>query len=344
MNKGVNHIDYDRIAKYLSEEMELAERQELEHWIKSSDKNKKIFNQCKKVFSIEMEVGDSKSHDFDPKNAWKKVSARIDLTESEIHQITPEISEESGSKKFNIRILYRIAAVLVIGLAATFYFLQKSDEMVTIASNLNIKEVLLPDSSMVTLSQNSSIVYNTGFGKDNREISLHGTAYFDIKRDKNLVFTISTESGIIEVLGTAFLVEETDQTLVVTVERGRVRLSKKDGGPDASVILKRNEKAILTRVNNEIEKSEVASLNNLYWANKKLIYRQVPLASVLNDVGDIFGKIMKYDSAVIGNCKISGIFKDETFESMIENISLAMDFEYQVKGDTVEITSDGCQD
>ncbi len=344
MNKGENHIDYDRIAKYLSEEMDLQERQELEGWIKSSDENKKVFDQCKKMFALEMKVEVRQSHEFDVKNAWKKVSARIDLTEPEIHNIAPEISGNSGREKFNIRILYRIAAVLVLGLAATFYFLQKSDEVVTIASNLTIKEVLLPDSSMVTLNRNSSIVYNTAFGKDNRNISLHGTVYFDVKHIQDLVFTISTESGIIEVLGTAFLIEETDQALVVTVERGQVRLSKKGGGPDASVTLKRNERAVLKRAENEIEKTELTSLNSLYWANKKLIYKQVPLASVLKEVGDIFRKTMKYDSLVIADCKISGIFKDETFESVIENISLSMDFEYQIKGDTVEIISDGCQD
>ncbi len=343
MNKGVNHIDYNRIAKYLSEEMELQERQELERWIKSSDANMKVFDQCKKVFSFEMEVGARQSHEFDTKTAWKKVSARIDLTGPVIHNIIPELSKESSREKFNIRVLYRIAAVVIIGLATTFYFLQKSDDMVTIASNLNIKEVLLPDSSMVTLNQNSSIVYNMAFGNDNREISLRGTAYFDVKYNEDLVFTISTESGIIEVLGTAFLIEETDQNLVVTVERGQVRLSKKDGGPQASVVLKRNEKAILFRTSNEIEKSEVASLNNLYWANKKLIYKQVPLASVLNDMGGIFGKTIKFDSLIIEDCKISAVFNDETFENMINNISLSMDFRYQIRGDTVEVFSDGCQ-
>ncbi len=344
MNNGVNHIDYEKIAKFLSGEMAPQEQKEMEHWINSTDENKKVFDQCKKVFSIELEGSSGQLREFNAKIAWEKVSARIDQTGAEIHNIVPEIPEESSKEKFNIRVLYRIAAAVIIGLATTFYFLQRSDEIVIHASNQNIKEVILPDSSEVILNQYSSIVYNSAFGKNNREISLHGTAYFDVNRKEDLVFTISTESGIIEVLGTAFLIEETDQILVVTVERGEVKLSHKDGRESASVILKRNEKAILDRSNKIIEKLEVESLNNLYWANKKLIYTQVPLASVLDDVGDIFGKTMKYDSMIIGDCKISGIFKDETFESIIENISLSMEFEYQIIGDTVEITSDGCQD
>jgi len=343
MNKGENHIDYDPIAKYLSGEMELEERQELERWIKYSDENRKVFDQCKKVFSIEMEVSAGLLHEFDTKIAWKKVRDRIDLTGSDQHKISPDFSEVVTKEKFNIRVLYRIAAIVVIGLAVAFYFLQRSGDIVTFASNQNIKELILPDSSTVTLKEFSSIVYNSRFGKDNRKISLQGTAYFDVKRNEDLVFIISTEFGIIEVLGTAFLIEETDQTLVVTVERGQVRLSKKDGGPGASVVLKRNERAVLMRANNEIEISEVTSLNNLYWANKKLIYKQVPLASVLNDVGDIFGKTMIFDSLIIENCTISAVFNDETFENMIRNISLSMDFQYQVRGDTVLVFSDGCQ-
>jgi len=344
MNNRGNDIDYEKIAKYLSDEMAPQEQKEMEYWINSTDENKKVFDQCKKVFSMELEDSSGKLLEFDAKIAWKKVSARMDQTDTEIHNIVPEISEESSKEKFSIRVLYRIAAAVIIGLATTFYFLQRSDEIVTHTSNQNIKEVILPDSSEVILNHYSSIVYNTAFGKNNREISLHGTAYFDVKRKEDLVFLISTESGIIEVLGTAFLIEETDQTLVVIVERGQVKVNKKDGGPDASVILKRNEKAILRRTQDEIEKSEIASLNNLYWANKKLIYRQVHLASVLNEVGSIFGKIMIYDSLEISNCKISAVFKDETFDSMIENISLSMEFEFEIRGDTVEITSDGCQD
>jgi ferric-dicitrate binding protein FerR (iron transport regulator) len=80
----------------------------------------------------------------------------------------------------------------------------------------------------------------------------------------------------------------------------------------------------------------------LYWANKRLAYRQTPLADVLDEIGVIFDKEIVYDRESIDSCKITGLFRDQNFEEIIENIALSFPINYTMTGDRVEITSNGC--
>jgi len=342
MHKKEEHIDYELIARYLSGELVDRELEEMDQWAGSSNENKLIIEECKKVFSTSFKEDvpeRSKSvPSFNSKTAWENIAGRIGSTE------TPDIPviqlEESRSAPLSRAFWIRIAAVMVLGLGAVFYFVQRPSGTTTVTSNEFIREILLPDSSEVILNVKSSISFKKGFSIDHRDLILKGTAYFDVNRDESLTFSINAGRGIIEVLGTAFMIKETTDTLTVTVERGHVRLTSL-ADEQGEVELARNERAILT-TSGSIEKTVVESLNNLFWANKKLIYKQESLKTVFAEMSQIFNKNIKYDGVAISNCRISAVFNDESFESMMDHMALALDFEYTTSGNVVIVTSNGC--
>ncbi len=338
MNKQEAHIDYELIARYLSDELESSDRDSIDQWANSSEANRAIMEECKKIYSTSFEGSVQKSvPSFDTGNAWNKVSSRIGFEKEEtpVIKMEPQLQEETPlSRMFWIR----IAAVMVLGFAAVFYF-SRPDPLTTIATTDSIRDILLPDSSKVTLNINSSLAFDKDFGKTHRKLTIEGSVYFDVKPDESLLFSINTKTGIISVLGTAFLVEETSDALVVTVERGRVQLQSSTD-KNVEVILERNERAVLT--SNSVEKTEVESLNNLYWANKKLIYKQESLSNVLQEMGRIFEKSIQFNSNAISDCRISARFNDESFESMMDHMALSLGFNYTTSGDVVTVTSNGC--
>ena len=109
------------------------------------------------------------------------------------------------------------------------------------------------------------------------------------------------------------------------------------------VILNPNEKGLLTS-SATINQSAVTSLNNLYWANKKLTYRREQLSSVFSDLEMIFDKQIQFIPVDIENCRITAVFKDEPFENIMANLALSLDFEYTINGKVVTVTSDGCKE
>ena len=73
--------------------------------------------------------------------------------------------------------------------------------------NKRMFRMRLPDGSFVHLNAVSSISYPKEFDQHQREIEIHGEAYFDIKRDEKRPFNIKVKDYAVQVLGTAFDIE-----------------------------------------------------------------------------------------------------------------------------------------
>ena len=68
-------------------------------------------------------------------------------------------------------------------------------------------KIQLPDGSTVWLNAGSKLTYTKDFGKEIREVTLIGEAFFDVTKMKEKPFIIHTSSINIKVLGTAFNVK-----------------------------------------------------------------------------------------------------------------------------------------
>ncbi|MDN5202424.1 FecR family protein [Fulvivirgaceae bacterium BMA10] len=351
MSNEDKHIDYDRLTAYITGEGTSEERQFIKNWIEASEENRHVFEQCRKIleldFTIETEgIEDIAPADnrFDTDKAWNNVAQKIIKPEKEA-KIVDLPSQQDKHKKKQFAWIPVAASVLIIStLALTFFLLRdQNNQPIRIASNEGIYEYYLPDSSKVVLQEASEIVYNKAFDNKHRTLSLKGKAYFDVIRNEKIPFIINTQHGKVSVLGTSFLVEENDNNIIVEVEKGKVSLSSLSETSEATIILERNEKGVLDISNNTVHKTQLSSLNHLYWANKKLTYSQTPLQTALDELSVIFKKEIVYDPGAIANCRISAVFKDQHFEDILNSISISLQFDYTVKDNKVEISSHGCQ-
>ena len=89
-----------------------------------------------------------------------------------------------------------LAASVVILLAVSSVIFNQPTE-IEIYSENEVKEITLPDQSILTLNKNSKIVYDSDFGKEHRDIQLSGSAYFDVERNEALPFTRQIQIGLV---------------------------------------------------------------------------------------------------------------------------------------------------
>jgi transmembrane sensor len=84
----------------------------------------------------------------------------------------------------------------------------------------------LPDGSQLTLAGGSTLRISADFGKNSREISLDGEAFFDVVHDTNRPFRVHIKDAIVEDVGTSFDVRSYsgDPTVIVAVKEGAVTL------------------------------------------------------------------------------------------------------------------------
>ena len=162
------------------------------------------------------------------------------LYDNLMQQVDFHKEERSGRRKLMIR-RWSIAAsiIFIAGLALyRFYPAEQGpgkelaavdqpvkDPVVIISNSSNSKQsYYLTDSSRVIISPNSSISYDSSFSNKRREIALQGTAFFDVKKNRNLPFSVSANGVKVIALGTSFTVRSlaADSLLNVELHEGRV--------------------------------------------------------------------------------------------------------------------------
>ena len=154
-----------------------------------------------------------------------------------------------------------------------------------------IRDVTLPDGSVVTLGAKSRIDYR--FEDDLRMVVLkEGEAFFDVAHDKSRPFYVQVGDRLVRVVGTRFDVRQSSDSVVVSVVEGVVEVIKGDN-PEATEKERANiRKDVLTagdkvtatigREHRQIE--EVDPAKAAAWRNGWLIYENVRLEDIIADV------------------------------------------------------------
>lgn len=297
-----------RIAKYLADEMGKAEREQFEQELLSDDQL--IDDLQKAIASWEISaIHNNSEKRFDTDAAWDKVSAQLTIE----RQLNPEKTRFSFLK---------IAATIVLIATAGFLALRYSDvastddDPVLIASSSKVEEIELPDGSVVRLNANSSISYDESFGDDNRNVALIGGANFDVQRNENLPFVITTANSEVEVLGTSFEVRAyEDESVEVNVTSGKVgfRSTKAKGEP---AVLEAGDRAVLSADGTEMQKAKVKNMNYAAWWTGELEFDNMKLGDIAKDLEKTYWVNIEVSKAV-ADCKATLYVKNQTIDGAL---------------------------
>lgn len=264
--------------------------------------------------------------------AWQKVMQKAQQSGEQTKVV--KLSPISGYLK------YAAAAILLISvLLGSWRIWFQEPEIITVASGLQVKEVLLPDGSKVWLNKNSSISFPETFTKERREVSFSGEGYFEVERNPEKVFYISGNASEIQVLGTSFNFRsfpgEADDA--VSVLTGKVRLTQK--ATDNEVVLTAGNYASLS--GNDIQKQQGSDPNLLAWKSRKLTFSNSSLKKVGEQLQKFFGKKISISERV-EDCRFTGVFEDPELGQILEIINVTMNTELTVSDTVVHITGEGC--
>lgn len=200
-------------------------------------------------------------------------------------------SEQKISVVFPLRrYLYRVAAVLLVLISiGTFYIWNKTTpEWVVIATHSGqVKEVYLPDNSIVSLAGNSQIRYDRRkYGKEQRTIEMKGKAFFRVHQDEASPFSVQTQYTETVVLGTSFQIEEKNLKTEIYVSTGKVQFIA--GKEMKALVLTKGMSALYVEKTDELSSSVTENINYLSWKTKQLCFKNTPLIQVINDLSNYY--------------------------------------------------------
>jgi len=235
------------------------------------------------------------------------------------------------------------AVLLIVGSLAVWDLLPfhaNDDEYITYhASFGEVREISLPDGSVISLNANSEISwYSDWKSLKQRTVLLKGEAFFDIQSlPGRIPFIVKTGDVTLEVVGTSFNVNHRTETVDIYLDEGSLNVHF-DGGETNTIALVPGD---LLQVNPEKKEVDLAPNHTLIqaaaWKKGVLNFRDLTLAEVLVKLTHIYGKqFISADSSLLQKELYLGVPYSD-WETVRQALELSLDIRFVEKESYVEL-------
>lgn len=292
------------IVRYLRNELNQQEVDELMNWVNSSSVNRKVFEDFSAVWEVSAKGSVACSIDVDCD--WQKFKTRVF-----------ETKDRSINSSYNW--LGIAASFVFIVLAVSIYLLVNnfSSNNSTYASGNQVKTIVLPDSTTLILNSNSEIQFSTDYLSE-RVVTLKGEAFFNVLKRSESDFKVVASNGFVKVLGTRFVVNtnEVNDLFEVKVERGKVLMSS----GDQSIVLTAGMEGVLNDetidVNNSFDAKEIE------WKSSRIVFKSASLVEVVEQLKISYSTFDNYQILSSDNTtRVTTVFENQTFDEVVQELS-----------------------
>lgn len=295
------------------------EVKQFQSWLESDARHKMVYDE---VYSL-----------------WSKLSDLQEVIEPESYQDlgTQHFWKEFISLKPKWLILAGSIGCLVLLSVTLLTFvtlpsMPTGDRQDYFTQTSEIKEVILPDTSMVTLGALSSI--EVEYSETVRRVGLiSGEAFFSVKRNAARPFIVTVADAEIRVLGTKFDVRRSLAGVRVSVLEGKVTVTQTreedlDGdGVKTRVkmqqVLLAHEK-ILAEPDGKLSEIQPIRYSPGAWREGRLIYDNAKLSEVLSDADRYYRGNIIIDTEDLKQLPVSAAFRTDQIQEMMDTLSMAL--------------------
>lgn len=254
-----------------------------------------------------------------------------------LQQVSIENSQQKISRFFRhkkIRLfvnLSKYAAIVILAFAIGSllhvgdYFKKENPQFAEINVPLGqMSEMTLYDGTKVWLNSGTTLRYESDFGKDSRNISLYGEAFFKVK-PREIPFKIKLKNSEVEVLGTSFNVVSynDDSFSCVTLVEGKVKINSASGSE--ITMLKPSEQIKIPDNLQDINVKHVDTNFYISWIEGKIVFEEQRLADIVEKLKRWYNVDIQFSDEEIGDLRFSGtILKSKPFNQITTAFELLL--------------------
>ena len=287
-----------------------------------------------------------------------------------IHSIGLCEDANSGQIK-RIQLWRRIASIaaVLIPMAILGYYTYRYFTIVPLPNDIPLKsEIMVPagsktqmslqDGTKVWLNADSHLQYDSDFGRSNRTITLQGEAYFEVAKDENSPFIVNVGGIKIKVLGTHFNVNAYHENngVVVSLLEGSVEMittksnTMLQPGNMARYDAVTGKVAVTTKTEPQsVEKTPVDNVgvqkmnaldknHAIDWMSNRLVFHGETFEQIICTLERAYNVKVNIHNNQIKKRQFGGDFtNNETIEQIMTVMSLNGKFQFQIKGNVIDI-------
>lgn len=316
------------IVRYLSNEATPAEQEQLFDWVSQNPENKKVFDDYVSLWSVRQNA----SRQFNVQSGLSRLNDRIN-----------EFEKQEQRKNAFWNVWNMAAAILLLVVSGfTLYFNGISafeDHAQSLLSETSATDqlsvVTLSDGSVITLNKQATLKYPATFDAKTREVYLSGEAFFQVAKDSSKPFVIHANGITTTVLGTSFNVKASADSVTVSVATGKVRVSD---GRQTQLVMP-YERVLYADATFTKSASDLSELN---WNSRVLEFNDITLGQAAELISQFYEIQVTFQHEKLKNCVITGKFKNQRLETVLQAIEFSTDVHSEVKNNSVLLFGKGC--
>ncbi|MFK7922267.1 MAG: FecR family protein [Bacteroidia bacterium] len=315
----------DLIAKYLAGECSGKEEFELRQLVDLDKKYEEQFEAAYATWEAIHRSSETLHPDVDA--AWQKVDGQLTATGANVKSMRSAWPRWSR---------YAAVIVVLVGLAGLLQWGLSDAGPSQYTAIGGTQMHTLPDSSQVWLTEGSTLTYAAN---KTRDVSLEGSAFFEVARDEKKPFVIKAQETTIEVLGTSFSVANTDSVVEVRVATGKVAFASQN----EKVQLPAGYKASFRKADKIIAKSENQDFDFLPGADRRWIFTDTPLSLILAALQQEYNLAIELSDPTIAQCRFNGSFTQDDPTALLEVVALSLGYDLAEDKGVYRLSGAGCQ-
>ncbi|MRX46592.1 FecR family protein [Pedobacter puniceum] len=204
-------------------------------------------------------------------------------------------------------------------------------------------KLTLSDGTKVWLNASSSIKFPTVFTGTERKVEITGEAYFEVAKNKNMPFKVSSAHQMIEVLGTHFNIntyddESADKTTLIEGSVKIYKLNQQGKEENISTILKPGQQAILTSQAKNFKVSDADEEAAVAWKNGYFKFNRDNIQTIMRQVSRWYNVDVEYRGKISEDLFVGKINRSENVSEVLRILQLSK-INTTIKGDKIIITN-----
>jgi ferric-dicitrate binding protein FerR (iron transport regulator) len=319
----------DDIIKLAAGCIEPEPKGELFSELEQDPESEKIYNKAKTAQAFL--ASSAKMSEYKIENSYQKLQAKINL-----HAVPFRL-------KASLFLKYAAILILLSGILPLLYYLKNQNRLPgktelkytsVVAKYKEMSQVILSDSSVVWLNSGTTLTYNNDYSVGNRDLSVKGEAYFDVRKNSKIPLIVTCDELKVKVLGTKFNVNAypEDHQITVVLESGAIELMHTKI-KSFSYKLNPGEMAHYNTASKDmtVEKANVADFT--VWKDGLLVFKDTPMADVIKRLERKFNVDMIVGNPLVYEPAFNATFKDENLAEVLDYIRYSCHIRYKILKD-----------
>lgn len=324
MSYTFDHIE-SLIARSLEGDLTPTEQKELQNWLEEDDSNRRYYYELQKTWELAGNADADITPDIEAN--WASFNKKLQIS-----------SQPTGIvRSFRWHVLRAAAAILLLGGAATAWYVLSTPRQITIQTAANETNIIvLPDGTRAFINKNSSLRYASNFGNGERTIHLEGEAFFDVVKNEAHPFVVYTSTTRTQVLGTTFDIKAYSvQPVEVYVLTGKVAVS--DQGRQAKEVVLTEGRKVTFGKDKQLAEDVIANHDFIAWKDNIMVFNDEPIRNVIRKVEALYGVKIVAEESVADYTIKTRVTPDQPLDQVLDVIAASATASWEKEGDVYKL-------